>query len=140
MGHCPLIVFTDLDGTLLDHDSYSPEPARPALERLAMAGIPLILASSKTAAEIDLLRRQIGCEGCPAIVENGAGILETSPDEGAQDYPRLLQMLDQVSPEIRSHFRGFADLGPAGVAEVTGLPPAEAELGCPSAVFRARLV
>ena len=71
MGHPPLIVFTDLDGTLLDHETYSLEPARPALDRLASEGIPLILASSKTAAEIDRLRAEIGCADFPAIVENG---------------------------------------------------------------------
>ena len=29
-----LVVFTDLDGTLLDHDDYSFEAARPALAQL----------------------------------------------------------------------------------------------------------
>lgn len=126
MGHPPLIVFTDLDGTLLDHNTYSPEPARPALERLAAAGIPLVLASSKTAAEIDALRRNLGCGGTPAIVENGAGLLEACPDAGPGDYPRLLEAIDQVSPYLRACFVGFSELGPSGVARVTGLPPEEA--------------
>lgn len=32
----PLLVFTDLDGTLLDHESYDWSPARPALNRLSV--------------------------------------------------------------------------------------------------------
>jgi predicted mannosyl-3-phosphoglycerate phosphatase (HAD superfamily) len=46
------LVFTDLDGTLLDHHSYSCEEAMPAVRALAEAGFPLIFNSSKTAAEI----------------------------------------------------------------------------------------
>lgn len=43
-----IIVFTDLDGTLLDHDTYGFEPARPALAMLARKKIPVTLNSSKT--------------------------------------------------------------------------------------------
>src|SRR5690554_8055371 len=34
-----LIVFTDLDGTLLDHDSYGWRAAKPAMARLRLNGI-----------------------------------------------------------------------------------------------------
>jgi mannosyl-3-phosphoglycerate phosphatase len=71
-----LIVFSDLDGTLLDHATYSWQAAVPALEALKERGIPLILASSKTSAEIAELRAETGFADCPAIVENGAGLLE----------------------------------------------------------------
>ncbi|WP_116133649.1 mannosyl-3-phosphoglycerate phosphatase [Tropicimonas sp. IMCC34043] len=128
MSQPPLIVFTDLDGTLLDHRSYSPEAARPALDRLARLGIPLILASSKTAAEIDLLRDEIGCRAFPAIVENGAGILEATPDADTGTYDRLRAALDEVPPALRAQFTGFGDMGAAGVARATGLPPAAARL------------
>ena len=47
-----LIVFTDLDGTLLDHDDYSFEAARPALAKLETLNIPVILTTSKTATEV----------------------------------------------------------------------------------------
>ncbi|MEM9278462.1 MAG: HAD-IIB family hydrolase, partial [Pseudomonadota bacterium] len=68
-----LIFFTDLDGTLLDHETYSHEPAREALDAIRNNDIPLILASSKTAAEIEPLRNELGFDHCEAIVENGAG-------------------------------------------------------------------
>lgn len=63
-------VFTDLDGTLLDHETYSWEAARPALERLELSGIPWILVTSKTRAEVELWRKQLGNRH-PFIIENG---------------------------------------------------------------------
>jgi mannosyl-3-phosphoglycerate phosphatase len=64
------IVFTDLDGSLLDRDTYSWEPARPALERLKRHRIPWILVTSKTRAEVELWRRLLG-NTHPFVVENG---------------------------------------------------------------------
>ena len=129
MGKPPLIVFTDLDGTLLDHESYSFDPARTALDRLRALGIPLILASSKTAAEIVEIQRAVGCAAYPAIVENGAGILEPGADTADDGrYRELLAAIDEVSPYIRSQFEGFNDLGPTGIAQATGLAPEQARL------------
>lgn len=68
-----LLVFTDLDGTLLDHASYDFRPALPAIERLRERGAPLIFCSSKTAAEILELRLKTGNQD-PFIVENGGAI------------------------------------------------------------------
>ena len=47
------LVFTDLDGTLLDED-YGWAAARPAVEALQAASIPIILNSSKTVMEMEL--------------------------------------------------------------------------------------
>ena len=44
----PLLVFTDLDGTLLDHHSYSHAAALPGLERLRGLEVPVIPVTSKT--------------------------------------------------------------------------------------------
>ena len=123
-----LVIFTDLDGTLLDHDTYSHAPAQPALSRLRSLGIPLVLASSKTAAEIAPLRADIGFEHCPAIIENGCGILEA----GQQSHPstathqRLLAALETLPSGLRARFTGFSDIGADRVAELTGLPTADA--------------
>ena len=51
-----LIVFTDLDGTLLD-SVYSFRKALPALKAVKEKNIPLILCSSKTRAEIEHCRK-----------------------------------------------------------------------------------
>jgi mannosyl-3-phosphoglycerate phosphatase len=65
------LIFTDLDGTLLDRDTYSWEAAKPALEHLKRRGFPWILVTSKTRAEVERLRRVLGNHH-PFIVENGA--------------------------------------------------------------------
>ncbi|WP_163849619.1 HAD-IIB family hydrolase [Pseudooceanicola aestuarii] len=128
----PFIVFTDLDGTLLDHQSYDYAPALPALSRLRAYGVPVVLASSKTAAEIAPLRAELRLTASPAIVENGAGLLPpNSPAEDKGDvYDRLRACLDQVSAPLREKFRGFGDLGAGAVALDSGLSPQKAELAC----------
>jgi len=67
------LVFTDLDGTLLDHNTYGWEEAIPALELCRTRGVPVILVSSKTRAEMALLRRRLSISA-PFISENGGGI------------------------------------------------------------------
>lgn len=124
-----LAVFSDLDGTLLDHETYSFAAARPALERLAARRIPLILATSKTAAEVAVLHRDLGLGDWPAIVENGAGIYR--PGSGAEDdsaYAALRASLDALPADLRAGFTGFGDMTDADVARLTGLSPEAAEL------------
>jgi len=115
-----LLVFTDLDGTLLDHGSYDTGPAMPMLKRLAGLGVPVILASSKTAAEIAGWQDRLGLSRWPAIVENGAALLDGAMDDGA--YRRLRAALARLG----APFRGFGDMTDAEVAACTGLPLAEA--------------
>ena len=67
------IIFTDLDATLLDHDSYSFEAAIPALNVIKEKEIPLILTSSKSLAEIAEVQNELGIQH-PFIVENGGAI------------------------------------------------------------------
>lgn len=67
------IVFTDLDGTLLDHHTYSYREAEPGLALLKKKNIPLVLVSSKTKPEMELIHEELGLES-PFIFENGAGI------------------------------------------------------------------
>lgn len=43
-----LVISTDMDGTLLDHDSYDFASALPFLQQLSAVGIPDILNTSKT--------------------------------------------------------------------------------------------
>ncbi|THD74782.1 HAD-IIB family hydrolase [Thalassobius vesicularis] len=125
------IVFTDLDGTLLDHHSYDYSAAIPALNLLKSLDIPVVLASSKTAAELAPLRAELGLVACPAIVENGAGVLQ--PHESAdtiqsEDYAYIRATLDQSPVELRQYFNGFGDISDVEVAQITGLPLANARL------------
>lgn len=68
------IIFTDLDATLLDSQTYSPGPVVPILERLRSRGIPVILCSSKTRAEMALWWERLSLKD-PFIVENGSAVV-----------------------------------------------------------------
>lgn len=120
---------SDLDGTLLDHESYSWDAARPALALLKSRGIPLILATSKTAAEVAELHAALDLSDLPAIVENGAGLYRPG-QSGYEDksYARIRAALDALPAELRAPYRGFGDMDAAEVARITGLPPERAAL------------
>ncbi len=119
----PLLVFTDLDGTLIDHDTYSAAAAFPALQALKSVGAPVIMASSKTAPEIASLQQDLDLEQWPAIVENGAGLL-LSGDAGTEnhDYDLIRAALCKVPADLRQFYRGFGDMTVAEIAQTTGLP------------------
>ncbi|RUR52398.1 HAD-IIB family hydrolase [Vreelandella populi] len=66
------LVLTDLDGSLLDHHSYDFSPAAPSLARLKELRVPVIPVTSKTRAELLLLREALGLTATPFVAENGA--------------------------------------------------------------------
>jgi len=139
-----ILVFTDLDGTLLDHKTYSFDPARPALRLLREKGIPLIICTSKTRAEIENVRLALD-NGDPFIAENGGAIFIPDgyfPDElpeakrisGYQVielgtlYPRLLQVFSLIKERLPGKLKGFGDFAAEDVARLTGLSLREAGL------------
>jgi mannosyl-3-phosphoglycerate phosphatase family protein len=129
----PWIVFTDLDGTLLDHHSYSYQAALPAIHYLQAQKIPLVLTTSKTQAEVCLLQQELQLSS-PFIVENGAGIywpdsVGQQPIAHSMCLPRehWLAVIEQLKPEFGQHFSHFAELSPKDIAELTGLSLADAE-------------
>lgn len=122
----PLVVFSDLDGTLLDHSDYSWSAAQTALDVLAELGAPVILASSKTAAEIDVLQDALGLTGLPAIVENGAGVTNLHTQTIEESYKALRKLLDEVPEVLRACFEGFGDMDVARIMALTGLPQKDA--------------
>ena len=67
------IIFTDLDGTLLDHTNYSFSAAKKGLQMIQHQNIPLIFCTSKTKAEIMYWQKQIKNHH-PFISENGGGL------------------------------------------------------------------
>ncbi|MDH4232253.1 MAG: HAD-IIB family hydrolase [Nitrospirota bacterium] len=141
------IIFTDLDGTLLDASSYSFETAVPALELSRKHSIPLILCSSKTKAEIDHYRKKLKNEH-PFISENGGGIfipeayfpfkieipgvkISAGNDYrmitlGAS-YPDLRKAIETLKKE-GFHIRGFGDMSPEEIAQLTSLTLSEAKM------------
>jgi len=76
-----IVIFTDLDGTLLDHCTYSYKEAEKALESIRRKNIPLIVCSSKTREEIEIYRKKLLNNG-PFISENGGAIFIPEQYEG----------------------------------------------------------
>ena len=137
-----VIIFTDLDGSLLNHEDYSFAEATPSLHRIKQSGIPLIMTTSKTRREVELLQQEMGMRE-PVIVENGGGIffphgyrnLMIVTKEQRDDYTvigigttysRVRDFLEKIS--VRFEIRGFGDMGPAEIAGLTGLPIERAAL------------
>ena len=133
MARPHLILFSDLDGTLLDHDDYRWHAAGPALERLKAANIPLVLNSSKTMPEIRALREELG-NNDPFIVENGAAVvipphaLGNAEEEVVNFGATRERVLEVLGTQRKkgARFRGFADMSTDELAAQTGLDPAAA--------------
>lgn len=146
--HQPLLIFTDLDGSLLDHHSYSYAPAIPTLQQLEKLKVPIIPTTSKTYEELLCLRKELNNQH-PFIVENGAaiyvpkGYFQTAPPKHhlvssyekdefdcyvfskcRETWQSLLQHLSRFFPD---EFITFSQLGPSGIQSSTGLSSADAE-------------
>lgn len=122
------LVFTDLDGTLLDHHDYSFDAALPALQQLKAANVPVILNSSKTAAEIAVLAEQLQLD-TPRIAENGSVIAYADGcfQPMGSDYGFICSVLQRLRVDKGYRFTGFHDWSAAEIAEVTGLSVVAAE-------------
>lgn len=123
----PVLLFTDVDGCLLNKHDYSYADALPALQRVKTRRIPVVLASSKTASELLRLSDELELQEAPLICENGARILWRGSDFGEQRSTvggihrnEILNHLQQCSKSFR--FRSFEDLGVEGVMQSTDLP------------------
>jgi len=68
-----LIIYTDMDGTLLNHNDYQMDAALPLLDQLEEEGTPVILNTSKTFAELNKITQSLTIKH-PFIVENGSAI------------------------------------------------------------------
>ncbi len=118
------VIFTDLDGSLLDERSHRYVAAIPALLDLKRAGVPVIPVTSKTAAEVRLLREALGLEG-PYVVENGGAVILPQPDgtEQRQVFGRAAGEARRFLIRHREPFGlcGFGDMTAQEIATFTGL-------------------
>lgn len=139
-----MIVYTDLDGTLLDHYNYNFEAAKPVIATLKSKGIPIIPNTSKTFAELIELQKRLQLDG-PFIVENGAAVyipqsyFDTQPvdTEVVGEYWRKafapsrqhwLEHLNQLPSGLCDAFVGFSQMSSTQIAEETGLSKEDALL------------
>jgi len=131
------VVFTDLDGTLLDSTTYSYRKSLPAINRLNESGTPIIFCSAKTRAEQEVYRRELGLFH-PFIVENGGAVFvprayfpfqfdyhkavdDLLVIELAIPRSRVRNLLSEISKQNDFRFKGFTDMSASQVAEITGL-------------------
>jgi len=138
------VIFTDLDGTLLDPFTYSEAVASPLVSSVVNKGLPLIFCSSKTRAEQEVYRRRLGIAD-PFIVENGGAIFikqdyfpfayqyhrvfgDYHVIELGIAYPEIIERLKQLSRQHKLTITGFGDMTPAEIARLTGLDLASAKL------------
>jgi mannosyl-3-phosphoglycerate phosphatase len=137
------LIFTALEGTLLDPGTGSFAGAETALAELDCRKIPLILASGKTRAQLDGLRRKLG-HSHPFISENGGGVF--IPDgyfnlkiPGLQRRSRFLCLpiakphaeavaaLEDISAATGVSVVSFYEMTPREIAQNTGLSARDAE-------------
>lgn len=135
--HIMLVFITDLDGTLLD-SSYSYEAARPALKVLSDRRIPLVFCTSKTRAEVEVHRSQLGNRH-PFIVENGGALYvpkryfpvcinatvyrdEYAVIEFGSPYQELVECLTGASVESGCSVRGFHQMSVEEISERCNMP------------------
>lgn len=138
------LIFTDMDGTLLDHYDYSFNDAIPVMEALVEKRIPIIANTSKTFAEMEAFQKVIGFNA-PFICENGAavyipkGYFKQQPkDTEVCGYywvksfcpPRehWLKALKTQGTAFKSQYIGFSAMSVDTLCSVTDLTPQKAQL------------
>jgi Cof subfamily protein (haloacid dehalogenase superfamily) len=99
------LVFTDIDGTLLDDAKRLTPRTRQAVQRLAQQGIHLVLTTARPPRSIRALYAELGLKG-PAIVHNGALILVPgvagTPDRILAHHPIPVQTALALVAAIRA--------------------------------------
>ena len=137
------VIFTDLDGTLLDQDTYSFEPAEPALRLIRLKRIPLIFSTSKTRAEIEIYRKKLE-NGHPFVSENGGAVFVPKDyfsfpfpyDRELEGYfvlelgvyySQIREVLESIKRETGIRIRGFYDFSLEEISSLSGLSLKEAE-------------
>lgn len=138
------IIFTDLDGTLLDYRDYSSSKVAPLVLKLKEVGVLIVFCSSKTRLEQEVYRNRLGIN-TPFIVENGGAIYidreyfvfsyeyhRTDDNyliiEMGMPYKQIRQRINEVRRKKSLSFKGFGDMDTAEIANLTGLDMLSAKM------------
>lgn len=123
------LIFTDLDGTLLD-DRYDLRAAGEAMDSLHAHGCICVPASSKTNLEMIELNRYRKFPS-PYVFENGAGLCWPSasePEQFGRDADEICDLLDHISAAHDFRYRTLRHLDATEVQAITGLSASASEL------------
>lgn len=127
------VIFTDLDGTLLDHKSYSARPANSLIQLLCDQNMAEVVPiTSKTFSELLWLKQEVPIPFSIGVTENGSVI--HGPEDYFQtdgkrsqilmlgtEYQEILSHIQKLPSSIRRHLSGFSDMSLAAVSRATGL-------------------
>lgn len=122
------IIFTDIDGTLIDIYSGKFEGTDRLVKKLAKMGIPVILCSAKTRSEQEYIRNKLRLSD-PFIIENGGAVVIPDGyfDEFEISVPRtrrngytlieigghsieIRKRLARIREELHINFKGTTDI------------------------------
>lgn len=137
------LIFTALEGALVDPRTDSFSGAEEALSELARRHVAFILLTSRTRAEIEPIRRKLE-HNHPFVTENGGGIF--FPDgyfniripramrvgrylsiAQGRPYVEVCAALDEIAEECGVGVAGFHHMSVREIADNTGLRPRNAE-------------
>jgi len=140
-----LIIFTDLNDTLLDRN-YDFSAAKEALAAIKAYDIPLIITTSKTRAQTEIYRSRLNISD-PIIAENGAAIYfppgsfpagrlpSGCTREGDEFVWELSRRVEGLIPELQSaantvgaEIELIFDMPAAKIMDITGMSEEESEL------------
>jgi mannosyl-3-phosphoglycerate phosphatase len=131
-----IVIFADLDGTILD-DNYSYKEVQPVLRKLVSMDVSIVIDSSKTRAEIEYYLKKLRLNE-PFIVENGSAIFIPKgyfsfPYEFVKEtqlyqvielgvnYSSIRNKLEIVRKKSKATIIGFGDMTVKEVAIDAGL-------------------
>ncbi len=139
-----IVVFSDVDAILLDPHMPSFASAATVLSRLVLEDVVLVLCSSRTRAEIELIQQELGLNA-PFICENGGAVFIPGgyfdfDVPGARElagyqtvefgraYSDVVRTLRRTAERLRIEIIGFGDMSIEEVARECGLPLLQARL------------
>jgi len=131
------LIFSDLDGTLLDHFTYESKAVNQTIQQLNKKNVPIILNTSKTLVELEIIHTAFGLK-TPFIIENGAAVyipintFNTQPEDTVVignywvksfSLPReyWLNLLSNNTSEFSQYYQGFSSLSNQALCQLTGL-------------------
>ena len=137
MKHSKIVIFSDIDGTIID-DKYSLKKTKTIISEILEKKVSFVLCSSKTRAEIEYYRNKLGITD-PFISENGAAIFipkkyfnfEYNYTKHTSDfnvielgipYRDIRKKIRSMEKETSIKITGFGDMTVDNVAKGTGLP------------------
>jgi mannosyl-3-phosphoglycerate phosphatase len=139
-----VVVVTDIDDSLLEPGARALPSERAALDFLASRGIPLVINSSRTHAEIERIQETLRLL-TPSISEHGSalfippGCFPSIPDRAARavgghviefgrPYHEVVEAVRITGRELGVEIVGFADLTIEDAARELGVSDVEAQL------------